>query len=187
MLPFGNLKYFNIRLKYRVGYAGEGWEVIERRRGFTLQLKVTYVYFDIIIYKWPPELEITGVRGLLYRDSNTTFSTGTNSNVTVLVNDVKKYAEPYAHIVNNEGYSGPDSIPSFRIGSTTYRPRKSDASPSPGDTDVIIYVMFKNKKTGKTVEISLGNKKLHSIGYGNWADARMKYNWIKDINTVVSS
>ena len=186
MLPFGNLKYFNIRLHYRVGYAGEGWEVVERGRGFTLQLKVTYVHFDIIIYKWPPELEITGVRGLLYRDSNAVFSTSTNSNVTSLVSNVKKYAEPYAHIINSEGYTGPDSIPAFRIGSTTYRPRRNDNSPSPGGTDVIIYVMFKNKKTGKTGEISFGNKKLDSIGYGNWVDVRIKYNWIKDINTVVS-
>ena len=179
MLPFGNLRYFNIRLQYRVGYAGEGWEVIERRRGFTLQLKVTYVYFDIIIYKWPPELEITGVRGLLYRDSNTMFSTGANSNVTSLVNNVKKYAEPYAHIINSEGYTGPDSIPAFRIGTTRYS--------QIDDSGATIWITFKNKKTGKTNEIAFGASKSWRIGYGRWVDVRMRYNWIKDINTVVSA
>ena len=180
MLPFGNLKYFNIRLKYRVGtetYSlGDGeWGGSD---GYWSETWVYQAYYDIIIYKWPPELEIIGTRALWFRNSNIRYR-ASNSNVASLVNNVKKYAEQYAHILNSEGYTGPDSIPAFRIGTTNY----SQIDDSGGT----IWVTFRNKKTGKTNEIAFGASKSWKIGYGSWVEVRMRYNWLKDINAVVSS
>ena len=180
MIPFGNLKYFNIRMLVRIGtetYSlGDGeWTGSD---GYWSETWVDDAYYDIIIYKWPPELEIISTRALWFRNSDIRYRTS-NSNVTSLVNNVKKYAEPYAHIVNSEGYTGPDSIPAFRIGTTRYS--------QIDDSGATIWVTFKNKKTGKTNEIAFGASKSWKIGYGRWVDVRMRYNWIKDINAVVMS
>ena len=180
MIPFGNQKYFNIRLNYKVGtetYSlGDGeWVGSDEHSSETW---VNQAYYEIKIFKWPPELEIIGTRALWFRNSNERYRTGTNSNVTSLVNNVKKYAEPYAHIINSEGYTGPDSIPAFRIGTTRYS--------QIDDSGATIWVTFKNKKTGKTNEIAFGASKSWRIGYGDWVNVRMRYNWVKDIYTVVS-
>lgn len=179
MLPFGNLKYFNIRLKYRVGVGRIGTETWHDNDIGDFEMPVYGAYYDIIIYKWPPELEIISTRALWFRNSDIRFYTGTNSNVIDLVNNVKKYAEPYANILNSEGYTGPDAIPAFRIGTTRY----SQIS----DSGATIWVTFRNKKTGKTNEIAFGDHKSWKIGYGHWVEARMRYNWIKDTNAVVSA
>ena len=180
MIPFGNQKYFNIRLNYKVGtetYSlGDGeWTGSD---GYWSETWVDDAYYDIIIYKWPPELEIISTRALWFRNSDIRYRTS-NSNVTSLVNNVKKYAEPYAHIINSEGYTGPDSIPAFRIGTTRYS--------QIDDSGATIWVTFKNKKTGKTNEIAFGASKSWRIGYGRWVEVRMRYNWVKDINAVVMS
>ena len=179
MLPFGNLKYFNIRLKYRVGVDRIGTETWHDKDTGDFEMPVYGACYDVIIYKWPPELEITSTRAMWFRNSDIRFYTGTNSNVTDLVNNVKKYAEPYANILNSEGYTGPDSIPPFRIGTTRY----SQIS----DSGATIWVTFRNKKTGKTNEIAFGDHKSWKIDYGHWVEVRMRYNWTKDTNTVVSA
>ena len=177
MLPFGNLKYFNIRLKYRVGVGQIGTETWHDNETGDFESPVYGAYYDVIIYKWPPELEIISTRALWFRNSDERYRTDTNSNVTSLVNNVRKYAEPYAHILNSEGYTGPDGIPAFRIGTTRYS--------QIDDSGATIWVKFRNKKTGRTNEIAFGASKSWRIGYGNWVDVRMRYNWIKDINVVV--
>ena len=158
----GNAGYYNIKM---LVYSGQ--EYSNGRK---------YAAYKIKILKWPKELEIVGALGCWWRNSNIRYDTGLNTNVSELINNVNAYASYHGDSLTSDGYSDPNLIPEFIIGTSGYS--------QPSDSGSAVWLKIYNTHTKQYRWVGFGAHKSWIMCMRNWVTVRGRYDWPWDTCSI---